>query len=320
MKASLGWLEVLVQYITIAVLILFLYDMDLRHLRYFIITAEELHFTRAAERIGIAQPPLTFQIKSLENELGVKLFDRTPGRVNLTAAGEVLLRDARSIMNQVEIATARCKLAAQGVTGRLAVGFTESASFTHEVPLILQRFRRQYPEVGILLEEHRSEALIKLLCQGLIDVAFVRLPIGREPNIKFKLISTEEMVLAVPKDHKFAKRRTVQLKDLKEEYFILYPRATRLGLSDQFIAACENEGFSPRVVQIAPQISSTINLVAGSLGITVVPASMRTSRADQVRYISISASKLEASLGVAWRDDCKTPALQNLLALIDQVM
>ena len=128
------------------------------------------------------------------------------------------------------------------------------------------------------------------------------------------------MVLAVPKDHKFAKRRTVQLKDLKEEYFILYPRATRLGLSDQFIAACENEGFSPRVVQIAPQISSTINLVAGSLGITVVPASMRTSRADQVRYISISASKLEASLGVAWRDDCKTPALQNLLALIDQVM
>ena len=179
----------------------------------------------------VAGPIQTFQIKSLENELGVKLFDRTPGRVNLTAAGEVLLRDARSIMNQVEIATARCKLAAQGVTGRLAVGFTESASFTHEVPLILQRFRKQYPEVGILLEEHRSEALIKLLCQELIDVAFVRLPIGREPNIKFKLISTEEMVLAVPKDHKFAKRRTIQLKDLKEEYFILYPRATRLGMN-----------------------------------------------------------------------------------------
>jgi DNA-binding transcriptional LysR family regulator len=291
-------------------------DMELRHLRYFIVTAEELHFTRAAQRIGIAQPPLTFQIKALEQELGVKLFDRLPGHVTLTKPGEVLLEEARVIMDRVAKAALRCRMTAQGLVGSIGVGFTESASFTREVTWMLNRYRALYPHIELTLEEHKTAPLMQLLRQGRIDVAFVRLPIGRDDDVSFQLISTESMVVAVPKSHRFAERKSLRLADLAEELFVLYPRATRFGLSDQIVTACEAAGFSPRVVQNAPQLSSTINLVAGSLGISIVPACMKSSRADQVRYIPLRASELIASLGIAWRSEAVSPAVQNMLGLV----
>lgn len=289
--------------------------MDLRHLRYFIVTAEELHFTRAAQRIGIAQPPLTFQIKALESELGVRLFDRLPGNVRLTGPGEVFLEEARAILDRVAKATLRCQLSAKGVIGRIGVGFTESASFCSEVTSALHRYRDLYPQVEVSLEESRSVQLVQSLRQGRIDVAFVRLPIGMDRDVQFKLISTESMVVAVPKTHRLANRKTLRLKELKEELFVLYPRATRFGLSDMIVNACEALGFSPKVVQHAPQISSTINLVASSLGITIVPSCMRSSRSDEVCYIPLKGSDLIASLGIAYRSSRLDPAIQNLISL-----
>jgi len=292
--------------------------MELRHLRYFVVTAEELHFTKAARRLGISQPPLTYQIKSLEEEIGVKLFDRQPGNVRLTEPGEVLLGECRVILERVAKATERCRLAAAGRIGRLSVGFTESASFTGEVTWVLQKFRELYPEVELTLEEHRTEPLMERLRHRQLDVAFVRLPIGRDSDMEFKLVSTEPMVVALPKSHHLANREILELTQLRDEPFVLYPRPTRMGLTDQVITACEREGFSPRVVQNVPQISSTINLVAASLGITIVPACMSTSRVDQVRYIPIRGAELLASLGVAWREDAATTALRNLLALVEE--
>jgi DNA-binding transcriptional LysR family regulator len=289
--------------------------MDLRHLRYFIITAEELNFTRAARRIGIAQPPLTFQIKALEAHLGVRLFDRLPGNVRLTGPGEVFLEEARAVLDRVAKATLRCQSSAKGIIGRIGVGFTESASFCSEVTSAVRRYRDLYPEVDMTLEENRSMQLMHSLRQGRIDVAFVRLPIGMDEKVEFKLISTEPMIVALPKMHRLANRKSLRLQDLEDELFVLYPRATRFGLSDMIVTACEALGFSPKVVQHAPQISSTINLVASSLGVTIVPSCMRSSRSDEVRYVPLRDSTLTASLGVAYQSSRMTPAVQNLIAL-----
>ncbi|OZI37551.1 hypothetical protein CAL29_03855 [Bordetella genomosp. 10] len=290
--------------------------MDLRRLRYFLVVAEELHFTRAAQRIGIAQPPLTHQIKMLERELGVSLFDRQPGHVRLTEAGAVLREEARDILDRVGQAADRCRRSAQGLIGRIGVGFTESASFCAEVTTALHRYRDRYPQVEMTLEENRSIPLMQSLRQGRIDVAFVRLPIGMDEDVRFKLISTESMVVALPRMHRLARRKSLRLHELSDEPFLLYPRATRFGLSDMIVTACEARGFSPRIVQQAPQISSTINLVASSLGITIVPACMQQARVDQVRYVPLKEDDLSASLGVAYRSGHPAPAVANLLAMV----
>lgn len=289
--------------------------MDLRHLRYFIVVAEELHFTRAAARIGIAQPPLTKQIKTLESELGVLLFDRGPGGVRLTEPGRVFLAEARDILGRVGVGALRCQMSAKGMLGRIGVGFTESASFRPEVTGSLNTFRRLYPQVELTLVEERSIALVQSVRQGRIDLAFVRLPIGDDREVEFVPLSDERMVVALPKDHALSRRKSVRLVDLAEEAFVLYPRSTRLGISDMIVSACEQRGFSPRVIQHAPQISSTINLVASGLGLTIVPACMQTSRAHDVRYLRLNEPDLKASFGIAHRRGPLPPAVSNLVAL-----
>ncbi|HTK02005.1 MAG TPA: LysR family transcriptional regulator [Bordetella sp.] len=290
--------------------------MELRHLRYFVTVAEELHFTRAARRIGIAQPPLTAQIKALESELGVQLFNRQPGRVSLTLPGQVYLEEARAILEHVKKAALRCQLSAQGMVGRISVGFTESASFRAEVTTALQRYRSLYPRVEMSLEESRTGTLMESLRQGRIDVAFVRLPIGEDNGITFSLLSTEPMMVVVPRDHPLDGRQSVRLEELSEELFVLYPRSTRSGLPEMVVSACEARGFSPKVVQHAPQVSSTINLVASGLGVSIVPACMRGTRSDDVHYISLEESGLVASLGMAHRSTGISPALQNFVDLV----
>jgi DNA-binding transcriptional LysR family regulator len=289
--------------------------MELRHLRYFVVTAEELHFTRAAQRIGIAQPPLTKQIKALEEELDVRLFDRLPGQVRLTEAGEVFLREAQDILDRVARAVVRSRATARGEIGSLRVGFTESASFHPAVTAALQHFRARYTEVQLSLEENRSTQLVEALKQERLDAAFVRLPIAMDETIRFELLSTEPMVVVVPKRHLLARRKSVSLRELEHEPFVLYPRSSRFGLSDAIVAACETEGFSPVVVQHAPQISSTINLVASSLGITIVPQCMRQSRTDAVRYVSLRDTSLKATLGIVYRARSTACAVENLAAL-----
>ncbi len=290
--------------------------MELRHLRYFIAVAEELHFTRAAQRVGIAQPPLTFQIKALEKELGVQLFDRQPGRVSLTAPGRVYLEEARAILEHIKVAALRCQLSAQEMVGRISVGFTESASFRAEVTGALHQYRSLYPRVDMSLEESRTGPLVEALRQGRVDVAFVRLPVGADEGIRFLPVSIEPMVVVVPNGHRLAERKQVRLEDLRDEPFVLYPRTTRDGLPEMVVAACEARGFSPKVVQATPQISSTINLVASGLGVSVVPACMQSSRADAVRYLPLVGSGLVASLGLAHRAGDLPPVVRNLVDLV----
>ncbi|MDQ8727845.1 LysR family transcriptional regulator [Bradyrhizobium sp. LHD-71] len=290
----------------------------MRHLRYFVAAAEDLNLTRAAARLRIAQPALTLQIRALEAEIGAELFSRHSRGVDLTEAGRIFLAEARRILEAVPKAAARARQASAGSIGRVSVGLTESASFNALVTNVLRKFRATYPNVEMSLEEARSTELVEALEHGRIDAAFVRLPVSLKHGFALQTLLKEPMVAAVPADHPLADRRQLRLQDLRHEDFILYPRATRLGLSDSVMTACADCGFTPSVVQTAPQISSTINLVASSMGISIVPACMQNSRADAVRYIPLSGTQIWATLCIAYRTYEGAPPLANLVAMATQ--
>lgn len=287
--------------------------MELRHLRYFLAVAEELNLTRAAERLGISQPPLTQQIKALEAELGVALLDRTAYRIELTDAGRIFAAEAARILGEARSAVQAARQAARGVTGRVRVGFTESASFNSLVTSTLRSFRSAYPAVEVSLEEHPSTELIVALREGRIDAAFVRPPLPSERGLALELLEKEPLVAAVPSGHPLASRQDVDLASLAAETFILYPRAVRPGLADTVVAACEAAGFTPRVGQYAPQLSSTINLVAASLGISIVPESMRCLQARVVAYLPLRGEPLHALLGMAYRSVEGSAVVRNFI-------
>ncbi|MBS0421123.1 MAG: LysR family transcriptional regulator [Proteobacteria bacterium] len=276
-------------------------EMELRHLRYFLAVAEELNFTRAARRLNMAQPPLTQQIKALEAEMGVTLFDRTGYRVELTDAGRSFMPQVMRILGDVRNAVAIAQRAAAGEVGQVRVGFTESASFNPLVTAAFRNFRVGYPEVEMSLEESPSTVLANALRDGRIDAAFLRPPLRSDEGVTLHLIDEEEMVVAVPSSHTLAQRTDLEIRDLAEETFVLYPRAERPGLADTVIAACEKAGFAPKVKQYTPQLSSTINLVAASLGISIVPQSMRGLQPEAVTYKRLRGLKLTALLGIAHR-------------------
>jgi DNA-binding transcriptional LysR family regulator len=285
--------------------------MELRHLRYFLAVSEELNFTRAARRLNIAQPPLTQQIKALEAEMGVTLFDRSGYRVELTDAGRSFLPQVARILADVRDAVAIAKRAAVGQVGHVRVGFTESASFNPRVTAAFRNFRAAYPEVEVSLEESPSTVLAAALREGRVDAAFVRPPLRTGEGIVLHIIDEEEMVVAVSSSHPLAGRADLQMKDLADETFVLYPRAERPGLADTVIAACEKAGFSPNVKQYTPQLSSTINLVAASLGISIVPRSMQGLQPQAVSYKRLRDQHLTALLGIAHRAvESSAPALR----------
>lgn len=201
--------------------------MELRHLRYFHMAAVEMNITRAALRLGIAQPPLTQQIKALERELGVELFARVGRRVELTQAGSLFLAEVRVILTRVEQATALARQAGNGDAGILRVGFTGSAAFNPAVTNILRDFRKARPGVDLVVEESRTSDLFRRLVEGGLELAFVRPPIPCECDLVHHAVSAERMVVAVPLAHTLANRRAVDLRVLRGEAFILYPREQR---------------------------------------------------------------------------------------------
>jgi DNA-binding transcriptional LysR family regulator len=276
-------------------------DMELRHLRYFLAVAQELNFTRAARRMHIAQPPLTQQIKALEAELGVILIDRSAYRIRLTRAGGVFATEATRILGEVRNAVLVVKRAARSAVGQVRVGFTESASFNPLVTSAIRGFRYAFPNIEVSLEERQSTELAIALREARIDTAFVRPPLQMGEGLTLHHLQEEDMMAAVPSGHALAGRKSIALRELEHEAFILYPRAVRPGLADAVVAACEKTGFVPRVEQYAPQLAATINLVAASLGVSVVPGSMQGLQAAAVAYIRLRGRPVRAQLSLAHR-------------------
>jgi DNA-binding transcriptional LysR family regulator len=300
--------------------------MELRHLRYFLAVAEEGHITRAAERLGIQQPPLSQQIRALERELEAQLFLRRPRGVELTDAGRALVTDARTILALVDRAVATVAQTAQGRRGRIAVGFTSSAPFHPFVPRVIRAFRETHPDVALTLEENGTADLVQALRTGRIDAAFIRSPIADAPQLVVRPLLAEEMVVALPVRHRLAARKGARadarlpLRSLAAETFILYRRPSGPGLYDAIISACRRAGFSPTIGQEAPLIVSTLNLVAAGLGVSIVPASLRRQHMDGVVYRRLSSQpQLRAPLNLAYRRDGDSPTLRQFLELVHQV-
>jgi DNA-binding transcriptional LysR family regulator len=289
--------------------------MELRHLRYFLAVAEERHFGRAAARLGIAQPPLSQQIQALERELGAQLFRRIPRHLELTDAGEVLLREARWILTRTEQAIRGVERAARGEAGKLRIGFTSAASFNAFVPATIRAFQHTYPGVSVSLREADSASLCRSLSEGDVDVAFLR-PLAPEPEgIRLDLLFEEDMLAALPVGHPLENSVLVPLATLSGAPFILFPRWLSPPLHDAILTACCKAGFVPNIVQEAPQVASAINLVAAGIGVTIVPASMQQIHTDGVIYRPLLGNPLRAPLTLASRRGEASVAVRNFMSV-----
>jgi len=264
--------------------------MELRHLRYFIAVAEEGHITRAAERLGMQQPPLSQQIRALERELGVLLLRRLPRGVEPTDAGRAFLAEARVILGQIDHAFASTRRTARGELGRIAIGFTSSAPFHPFVPRVIRAFREASPLVSLALDEDGTTRLIQNLREERVDAAFIRTPVADPAGLVVDSLLEETMIVALPEQHPLATpdEAGLDLRSLAGETFIVYRRPSGPGLYDAIFAACHATGFSPLVGQEAPRIVSTLNLVAAGLGLSLVPASLRRMHMDGVTYRKIT--------------------------------
>ena len=294
--------------------------MELRHLRYFVAVAEEGHVTRAAERLGIQQPPLSQQIRALERELDVQLFHRKPRGVELTPAGRALFGEAKAIIDRAAEAVAATRRAARGEAGRIGLGFTSSASFHPFVPRAIRAFREAHPLVGLALEESGTTELVDALRAETLDAAFVRSPVGASADLVVRPLLEEPMVVALPSGHPLSViGGMLPLADLAGETFILYRRPVGPGLHDAIIAACDRAGFSPKIGQEAPRMLSTLSLVAAGLGVTVVPQSMSRLEAEGVAYRGLDpAAQLTAPLNLAYRRGDISAAVRRFVALVER--
>ncbi|WP_414444521.1 LysR family transcriptional regulator [Burkholderia sp. 22PA0099] len=290
--------------------------MELRHLRYFLAIAEELNVTRAAERLGIGQPPLSQQIRNLERELGVDLFRRTAHGVLLTSAGEAFRVEAVRVLEDAARARRAAQQAGNGETGSLRLGFTASAVFNPVVPALIQRFKAAYPGVDVTLDEANSPSLVRRLLDERLDAVFVRPGAVAVAGVALRPFPDEPMKLVVPATHAFAKRRRVALEALADEAFVLVPGPAGATLYAEIVDACRRAGFAPRLAQEAPQISSVINLVAAGLGLSIVPAAFEQVRVQGVRYLDIDGVPAVARLALATREREREAVVANLVGLL----
>jgi DNA-binding transcriptional LysR family regulator len=288
--------------------------MELRHLRYFVTVAEELHFGRAAEKLHISQPPLSMQIRALEEELGVRLLNRTQRHVSLTHAGHALLQEARQILARIEQAVLTTRRAGRGEIGELAVGFISIADY-NVLPALLREFRRRYPLVNLILRESTSDAQIDDLVNGRIDVGFVLPPIA-EPVLESTPILQEPLIAALPRRHPLAKRGgRIALSALARAPFILFPRKMAPGLYDAVVSLCRSAGFSPQVEQEAIQMQTIISLVSAELGVALIPESLRNLQRTGVVYKSLREASPLIEIRLAWRREDALPVLKLFLEM-----
>nr|WP_047165429.1 LysR substrate-binding domain-containing protein [Sphingomonas sp. Y57] len=266
--------------------------MDLRHLRYFLRVADEMHFGRAAQRLGISQPPLSKQIKALEDELGVRLFDRTSRRVRLTEAGRLFEPEARRALEQADRAARIARLAHRAEIGRLGLGFTTSGPFIPFVARALHRFRQSYPDVELILREQGRDEQIEGVLSRQLDIGIVRdyrMPILPE-GLVTQCLQQEEMILAMRDDHWLARRpEPPRIADLRDEPLVLYGPPNGTGFTEHFFALCEEAGFVPRIAHEARSLATLLGLVSAGFGPTIIAQSMARLHVDNVVNRSFAA-------------------------------
>ena len=292
--------------------------MELRHLRYFVAVAEEASFTRAAERLGIQQPPLSQQVKALEEELGFRLFNRLPKGVELTAGGSVFLAEARRLLGGVKDAVRKATRVAQGMEGSLAVGFTISAAVHHLSSEILREFRRLHPGVALEFREGNAAELTEKVATRSLQAALIRAPVATPPELVFVTLIQEPMLVALPDTHPLTREATkpTTLASLANEAFILVRRPGAPGMYANLIASCQKVGFNPVIAAEVENMLTNLMLVAAGVGISVVPTSMGHVHQKNVVYRMLDeAPGVSAPLTLIYRADEQNPAAKPFLKI-----
>lgn len=284
-------------------------------MRYFVAVAEELHFGRAARRLNLSQPPLSVQVRELEREIGAPLLIRSSRRVELTAAGEVLLGEARKLIAKAEAAANSARRAAQGEIGRLAIGFVTTADYSL-LPSLVRRFRTRRPDVRLALRELTADRQLEQLAAGELDLGLMIAP-PISPELAAQVVLRETLIAALPTSSRLARSgRHLAIADLAREAFVLFPRPMAPSLYDAVISCCRQAGFSPRLAQEAIQMQTILGLVAAGLGVSLVPACMAKLRRPGVAYLRLDRPGPPIETAAVWRADDHAPTLAALISAL----
>ncbi len=293
-------------------------SLDLRKFRYFVAVAEELNFGRAARRLHMSQPPLSMQIKAIEDELGVLLLERTKRKVELTEPGRLLLERARAVLHAVDGTNEAVQRAARGEAGELRVSFTGSVPMFEAFPRFVQTFRERYPNVRLELGHLSTGAQLQALADRRIDVGFLRpsLLFTPSPDIAVRPILEDELKVVLPISHRLSRtRKAIGMADLPEEPFILFPRGIGCGLFDHVMALCNQAGFVPRVVQEAREGTTIMALVAAGTGISILPDTYQKAGIPHLVQRRVHAAATASRLLIAWRAANPPPLVARFVAM-----
>jgi len=292
--------------------------MELRQLRCFVAVAEELHFSRAAERLHMAQPPVSLTIRMLEEELGAKLFERTKRRVALTAAGRTLLEEARAILEHVARTERKVTHVAKGGADRLEIGFLGAATFGDAMSPLLARFHHEWPDVPLMLEQMSTDAQLEALCEGRIDIGFARPPDPDllPPGIIARCVQHEPLLVALSSDHPLAGSGRIELAALKNEPFVIPTRQLSHGIHDKVRELCAHAGFAPRVVMEVHQLTTVISLAAAGIGVSILGAGVRRAAIPGLAFAEITDEGAFIDLLLLYRDADMRPAVRNFIEIL----
>ncbi|MFT4065991.1 LysR substrate-binding domain-containing protein [Paraburkholderia sp.] len=289
--------------------------LEMRHLRYFRVVAEELNFTRAADRLHIAQPPLSQQIRQLEEELGVLLLERDARPLRLTEAGTLLLERVIVIVSEFDTAVQDVRRIGRGQSGKLCIGFAGSAMYS-VLPDILNAFRDAYPAVELVFTELLAAQIAEALANRSIDVGFSRPGLPPDEHIEQHLLVTEPLMIAVPARHSLAEFATVPIGELQHQVAVMYPQFPKPSLTNLVVEALRARGIELDLVQEARDMHTALGLVAAGAGISFVPASVSQANRNGVRFIAIEPQVLVSPMTVVWRKSHSSVALKNFLRVV----
>ena len=293
--------------------------MKLQQLRFFITVADELGFSKAADKLHVAQPSLSVQIKALEEELGVRLLERDKHHVFLTQAGRRFQQHARSLLAMAETAKFEARCAAAGEMGSLDFGYTASAMFSSVLARVIRQFRERYPQVLLTLHELTSVEQFHGLLEHKLDIGVLRRPDIRTPvGLQISEWHRTSLVVALPHDHALARRQSLTLAELKGDSFIMYPREAGTGIYWQVMDLCAKAGFRPRVAREVLESSTLIGLVAAGVGIAIVPADMSCIRFEGIEYKRLADAEAYSTLYLACREGDENAHLRTLLKMLNQ--
>ena len=287
-------------------------QLELRHLRYFVAVAEELHFSRAAQRLRMAQPPLSQQIRKLEEHIGYPLFARNSRMVALTAAGEVLLERSRYLLRRLDEDLETVRRVGRGEIGTLTVGFIGSAMLT-VLPKLIGSYRKRFAKVDLRLRELTTSGLVDAIRRGAVDLGFLR-DAGPTEGLLVENVVAERFVAAVSEKHPLANRKRISLIDLKGEPLILFARELGPLAWDKTIALCETSGFRPTIVQDAPEWLTVLRLVSSGLGFSIAPACVATIKTPGVVCRELMQCPILTNIELARRSDHLNPIMETFLA------